>query len=183
MEIKKQLNKKIKNLELQLHTRKYIHIPRPSWKGIGKFSLTLFMAFLSVVNFLLILKIWDKFDLGYVFANEVDLIYYTPKFIDLIVLYPLVGEFILIGLTTILLASLFKELKSYKEWGLISLLVYGLILGSAVGLAAGSISGLFYGLAGGSIPWLIYGLVGGSTGGLIIGLIIGLIVGLIMEFD
>ena len=47
MKIKRQLNKKIKDLELQIHTKKYIHIPQPSLKGIGKVSLMIVCAFLS----------------------------------------------------------------------------------------------------------------------------------------
>ena len=90
MATKKQLNKKIERLELKLHTKKYIHIPMPSWKGLGKLSIILFTAFLSIMNFMLILRIWKDYNLGYVFANESEMINYTPKFADLIVLYHLI---------------------------------------------------------------------------------------------
>ena len=159
MATKKQLNKKIQQLELKLHEKKYIHIPMPSWKGFSKLCLILFTAFLSIVNFILILRIWNDYNLGYVFVDESELINYAPRFADLIVLYPLLGEFILISLTIILFVSLFKELKSYDEEGLIG--------------------GLIFGLIGGLIGGLIFGLIGGLIGGLIIGLIFGLIIGLI----
>lgn len=146
MENKKQLNKKIQQLELKLHTKKYIHIPMLSWKWIGKLCLTGLMAFLSVINFVLILRIWKDYNLGYVFANEEELVNYAPKFAGLIVLYPLLGQFILIGLTVILAVSLFKKLKSYGEkefiGGLISRLIGGLIIGLIVGLISGLIVGL-----------------------------------------
>ena len=160
MATKKQLNKKIQQLEIKLHTKKYIHIPMPSWKGIGKLCLALFTAFLSVINFIWLLQNITIFDYNY-----------APKFADLIVLYPLLGQFVLIGLTIILAVSLFKELKSYDEEGLISGLIFGLI--------SGLIIGLIYGLIVGLIVGLIYGLIVG----LIFGLIIGLIYGLIEEFN
>jgi hypothetical protein len=50
--------------------KKYIHIPMPSWKGFGKLCLIGLMAFLSVINFMLILRIWKDYNLGYVFASE-----------------------------------------------------------------------------------------------------------------
>ena len=139
MATKKQLNKKIEQLEIKLHTKKYIHIPMPSWKGLGKICLTLFTAFLSIVNFMLILRIWKDYDLGYVFTNKSEMINYAPKFADLIVLYPLLAQFILIGLTVILIVSLFKELKGYDEGGLIIGLIIGLISGLIIGLIFGLI--------------------------------------------
>ena len=159
MATKKQLNKRIQQLELKLHEKKYIHIPMPSWKGFGKLCLTLFTAFLSVVNFMLILRIWNDYNLGYIFADKSELINYTPKFADLIVLYPLLGEFILISLTTILFVSLFKKIKSYNENGLILGLILGLISGLISGLIIGLILGLILGLISGLIYGLIYGLI------------------------
>jgi len=144
MATKKQLNKKIEQLEIKLHTKKYIHIPMPSWKGFGKLCLIGLMAFLSVINFMLILRIWKDYNLGYVFASEEEMINYAPKFVDLIVLYPLLGQFILISLTVILSVSLFKKIKSYDEAGLIGGLIFGLI----VGLIGGLIGGLIVGLMG-----------------------------------
>ena len=167
MKTKKQLNKKIKQLELELHTKKCIHIVKPSLAGVGRFSLMIVTAFLSYFNFLLIKSIWVTNNLGYIFASKEELVNYFPKFIDLIVLYPLIGEFILISLTIILAVSLFKKIKSYNEGGLIAGLIVGLIAGLMVGLIAG----------------LMVALIVGLIFGLIIGLTIGLIGGLAMEFD
>lgn len=132
MATKQQLNKKVKQLEAKLEVQKhesnYIHIPKPCWKSIGKFFLTIFLGFLSYFNFKLILNIWENYNLGYVFAGESEMINYAPKFADLIVLYPLVGEFLLISLTIICFVSIFKKLKSYDEEGLIVGLIGGLIV-------------------------------------------------------
>ena len=126
MKTKSQLQREVEDLKLKLHEKKYLHIPKPTWKGIGKLFLTLFTAFLSVVNFMLILRIWKDYNLGYVFANESEIIKYAPKFADLIVLYPFIGEIILIALTIVLAVSFFKKLKNEK--GLIVGLIPGLIM-------------------------------------------------------
>ena len=147
MATKKQLNKKVKQLEAKLEVKKhednYIHIPKPCWKGIGKFFLTIFLGFLSYFNFKLIFNIWENYNLGYVFASESEMINFSPKFADLIVLYPLIGQFILISLTIICFASLFKKLNNYDEDGLIGGLIGGLIIGLIIGLIFGLIGGLF----------------------------------------
>ena len=149
MATKKQLNKKIELLERQSvkqevakHKSNYIHIPKPKGLTIGKFFLTIFLAFLSTMNFLLIKLIWNHFNLGYVFAKDSEMINYVIEGIHLIVLYPLVSQFILISLTVLSFVSLFKKLKSYDEEGLIS----GLIVGLIVGLISGLIFGLIFGL-------------------------------------
>ena len=182
MKTKKQLNTKIKQLELELHTKKYIHIIKPSLAGIGRFSLMIVTAFLSYFNFLLIKSIWVTNNLGYVFASEEELVNYSPKFIDLVVLYPLVGEFILISLTIILAVSLFKKIKNYGEEGLVCCLVRGLIIGLFAGLIVGLIAGLIGGLIAGVILGFLIGLITGLITGLILGFLIGLITGLDMEF-
>ena len=170
MKTKKQLKSEINQLKLELHTKKYIHIPMPSWKGFGKLILTLFTAILSYFNFMLILKIWEDYNLGYVFAKQSEIINYSPKFADLIILYPLIGEYILISLTIIFAVSLFKKLKDYDERGLVRKLVDGLIIGLIFGLIVGLIDGLIIGLIVGLIIGLIIGLVGGLVGGLYVGL-------------
>ena len=147
---------------------------KPCWKGVGKFFLTIFLGFLSYFNFKLILNFWENYNLGYVFAKESELINYSPKFADLIVLYPLVEEFILISLIIICFVSIFKKLKDYNEMGLISGLIFGLIFGL--------INGLIIGLINGLIDGLIIGLIFGLIIGLIFGLISGLIFGLNREF-
>jgi len=75
-----------------------------------------------------------------------------------------------------MIVRIFKDLKPYKEkgliWGLIGGLIWGLIWGLIVGLIGGLIWGLIWGLKVG----LIVGLIGGLIWwGLIVGLIVGLI--------
>ena len=161
MKTKRQLNKRIKDLELQIHTKKYIHIPRPSLKGIGKFSLMIVCAFLSYLNFMLILR----------FSEDCDFL----NWIDLIILYPIVGEFILISLTIVLGISLFKKLKSYDEEGIIYCLCYVLILGLMGGLILGFVSWINAGLIEETIVWIGFILAAMLP--------VGLVVGTTWEFD
>lgn len=179
------MNKKIEQLELKLHTKKYIHLPKPSLKGLGKFNLAIIFTLLSYFNLKLILKIWEDYNLGYVFAPESELVNYTPKFADLIVSYPLIGEYIFISLTIIFTVSMFKELKGYDERGLIYGLIRGLISGIIIGLIFGLILGTIFGLIFGLISGIIFGLISGIIIGLIFGTICGLIIliiGTIEEF-
>jgi len=141
---------------MKKHEEQYIHIKKPTWKEFGKFTSILLTTFLSIVNFFLIKTIYIKENLGYIFANKEELINYSPKFFDLMILYPILAEYILISLTIILIVSCFKKLNKYDEEGLI------------------------FGLIGGLIGGLIAGLIAGLTGGLIVGLIVGLIGGLIV---
>jgi Flp pilus assembly pilin Flp len=165
---KNKLNNRIKQLESELieakidnHSSEYIHIPKPNGIWCAKFFGFLFTIFLAVMNFLLIKLIWVQFNLGYVSAGEEELVNYTPKAIDLIVLYPLIAEYILIGLSICLFVSLFKEIKSFEEDGLIASLIAGLIYGLIASLIAGLIVSLIYGLIVGLIASLIVGLIVG----------------------
>ena len=98
---------------------------------------------------------------------------------DLINIYPIIGEYILISLALISLVAIFKKgyknLKKYDEKGLIGGLIISLILGLILGLIPGLIPGLILGL--------ILGLIISLIAGLIISLILGLIIGLSKEFD
>ena len=161
MKTKRQLNKKIKDLELQIHTKKYIHIPRPSLKGIGKFSLMIVCAFLSYLNLMLILK----------FSEDCDFL----KLIDLIIIYPIVGEFVLISLTVVLGISLLKKLKNYNEEGIIHCLVYVLISGLMGGLILGFVSWIIVNSIEETIGWIGFMLA--------VMLPVGLGVGMAWEFD
>ncbi len=93
---------------------------------------------------------------------------------NLINIYSIIGEYILISLAIISFVAMFKRgysnLKSYNDKGLIG----GLIVGLIIGLIGGLIGGLIIGLIGGLIVGLIIGLIDGLIGGLIIGLIVGL---------
>jgi hypothetical protein len=178
----------IKNIKQ--HEENYWHILKFSILPFLGFAL---FTFLALANFQLI----DKAVLHEVFSDETckqDLpCNLVPH--DLINLYPILGEYLLISLALISLVASFKRgyknLKSYEEEGLIVGLIVGLIFGLIVGLIGGLIGGLIvgliFGLIGGLIVGLIFGLIGGLIGGLIFGLIVGLIVGLIFglrgEFD
>ena len=137
---------------MKKHEEQYIHIKKPTWKEFGKFTSILLTTFLSIVNFFLIKTIYIKENLGYIFANKEELINYSPKFFDLMILYPILAEYILISLTIILIVSCFKKLNKYDEEGLI------------FGLTGGLIVGLIVGLIGGLIVELIVGLIVGLTG-------------------
>ena len=131
--------------EIKQHESEYWHI--------SKFSILpilgiIIFGLLNYGNYFLI----DKQVIITTFNCEKDNCNLTLH--DLINIYPIIGQSILIDLFIISLVALFKKgynnLKSYKEKGLI---------------------------------WgLIWGLIGGLIGGLIFGLIWGLIFGLIDEF-
>ena len=154
------------------HKKKHIHIPF-SWGWLGRFFALLGCIALSVLNFILldhvrnIFNVWDD--------NLV------TNFNQLIILYPLLGEYFLISATAICLVALIKggfdKIKTYDEECLIYYLIVGLIIGLFFGLL-GLIIGLFFGLITGLITGLIVGLIIG-----LFGLIIGLFFGLIEEFE
>jgi len=136
-------------------TKSYIHIPF-SWAGIGRFFALLGSIGLAIANFFLILsvgytyKVWEL--LG---SSKGDNAY--SSFSQLIILYPLIGEYLLIGLAFICLTALikggFNKIKRYGEGGLIVWLIAGLIVGMIFGMIFGLIFGLIVGL--------IFGLIGG----------------------
>jgi hypothetical protein len=141
------------------HEAQYWHIPKFSILPLLGFIL---FTFLAIANFHLI----DSNVIKEVFKSCEDTCVYNLKSSDLINIYPIIGEYLLISLGIIsLIASIkkgYKNLNPYDEVGLI----VGLIGGLIVGLISG----------------LIVGLIVGLIGGLISGLISGLIVGLSKEF-
>ena len=146
-------------MKIKKHTKRYIHIPF-SWPAIGRFFAVLATGTLAVLNFFLIISTWKLLSLGSL--NESDI----TGFHQLLILYPLIGEYVLIGLlATSIVACIkggYKNLNRYSESGLIVGLIFGLI----GGLIGGLIVGLIFGL--------IVGLIVGLIGGLIVGLIFGL---------
>ena len=165
------MNKQKSKHTLQNHKDNYIHIPKPSSVGIGKFFCLIGLLFLNYFNFRLIITIYNYFDMGYIFATAEEIINYTPEFIDLIIIYPMVFQYILVISFVILFVSMFKKLKSYNEKGLVFGLVIGLIVGLVVGLIFGLVIGLFASLLVGSLSGLLSGLLAGSLSGLVVGLI------------
>ena len=118
------------------HTKSYIHIPF-SWSAIGRLFALLGSIGLAILNFMLLIsigkihKVWELLS-----AETPNDVYHSST--QLIILYPLIGEYILIGLSIICLVALikggFNKLKSIKDRGLISGLIIGLIFGLIVGL-------------------------------------------------
>jgi hypothetical protein len=172
--------------KIHTHTRSYIHIPF-SWSGFGRVMALLGSGVLAVLNFMLIIsignifKVWEL--LGAVNPEET-----YHSFTSLIILYPIVGEYLLVGLTAICMVAVIKggfgKLKPYnKSDGLIVELIAGLIFGLILCLIAGLIAGLILWLIAGLIFELIAGLIVGLILCLIFGLIVGLIAGLIAEFE
>jgi hypothetical protein len=160
--------------KISQHTRSYIHIPF-SWSGIGRFFALLGSIGLVIANFLLLIsvgytyKVWEL--LG---SSEPQEAYHS--FSQLIILYPLIGQYLLIGLAFVCLIALIKGgFKKYEEGGLIAGLIFGLTAGLIVGMTTGLIFCMIFGLTAGLIAGMINGLIVGLSGGLIIGLIIGLI--------
>jgi hypothetical protein len=97
------------------------------------------------------------------------------KLIDLIILYPIVGEFILVSLTVVLGIGLFKKLKKYNEEGIVYCLVYVLILGLMGGLILGFVSWIIVNSIEETIGWIGFMLA--------MMLPVGLGVGMTWEFD
>ena len=155
---------------IKQHEEAYWHIPKIAILPILGFIL---FTLLAIGNYQLI----DKEVVSTAFNCSEESCNLISK--DLINLYPILGEYLLISLAIISLIASFKRgyknLKSYGEEGLIS----GLISGLIVVLISGLISGLIVGLISGLISGLIVGLIVG----LILGLISGLISGLIGEFE
>ena len=147
---------KYENLLLEQHRKKYIHIPF-SWVFLGRLILLLGSISLSILNFMLIISTWKLLGLGNLETE------YITGYNQLLIIYPIISEYILISLSFICLFALvkggFKKLKNYKEDGLIGALIGALIVG------------LIGGLSGGLIVGLIVGSIVGLIGGLIVGLI------------
>lgn len=151
------------NKTLKKYEEEYIHIPKPKKRQVLGLTGSIIFGLLSFFNFLIIKSIYVKFNLGYIFANEEELVNYTIEIFHLVICYPIIFEYIFISLTIISFVSMFKKLKSYKKNGLINGLILGLITGLITGLICGFITGwifgLIFGLIGGLIAWLIVGLL------------------------
>ena len=166
-----QLTKLQLNTGINKHTKEYIHIRRVL---ISKHRLLALLCmcgavFMSVVNFMLIQFTWAGLKLGDL-SEE-----YLKHWGQLLILYPIIGEYIFIIAILISLVALikggFSRLKPYNEEGLIE----GLLLGLLLGLLAGLIAGLLVGLLAGLLVGLLAGLLWGLLWGLLLGLIGGLL--------
>jgi hypothetical protein len=174
----KELQEEIIDLEIEKHRKNYIHIPF-SWPAIGRLAAFLGSAWLAILNFLLLIQVGRDYGVWTLFgSNNPELAYWT----QLIVLWPLIGEYVLVSASVICLVAVikggFSNLKSIKEGALIFALICVLI-GALIGVL---IVALIGGLIGGLIVALIGALIFALIGGLIGALIFGLIGGLIEEF-
>ena len=109
--------------QLKQHEQKYWHIPK---FAILPIIATLFFGFLAYMNLKLI--DWNVIKTAFACSNEsCNLI---PN--NLINMYPIIGEYVLISLIIISFAAIikngFNNLKSYNEGGLIVSLIGGLIV-------------------------------------------------------
>jgi hypothetical protein len=145
MKTKKQLQKENELLKAKLlikqHEKNYLYF---SWKAIARLFALLGSVGLAIANFFLIMYTWKLLELGN--GKEENI----TGFHQLLILYPIIGEYILIGLSIIFLIALikggFSKLKSYDERGLIFGLIFALMVGLISGLMFGLISGLIVGL-------------------------------------
>ena len=152
---KKEVDEKI-----EIHRKHHIHIPF-SW--VGRFFAFVGSAVLAFANFLLIMACWDFLQLGSL--SKID----YKGLHQLLIVYPIIGEYLLIGLAAICFVAMvkggFNKLKSFDEEGLMVDLVAGLgaglVLGSVIGLVAGLLFGLAVGLVSGLVGGLWFGLVSG----------------------
>ena len=174
----KELEKEVIDLKIKKHTKRYVHIPVINL--IPLLGVFIF-GILSYLN----LKLIDWNLIKIVFSSNEIFKEYTFHYSQLINIYPIIAEYILISCIIISLVALFKGGYKYlnkDKNGLIVGLIAGLIFGLIFGLIIGLIVGLIIGLVSELVSGLI-GLIGGLIFGLIFGLIIGLIVGLMEEFE
>ena len=122
-------------------------------KRLACFGWFLIGLFLSIVNWNLIITIGNKLRVWETLSSFDSKNAYQ-SFEQLIILYPIIGEYILISLTVIFLVAMIKggldKLKRHGDYGLIDWLIVGLffwlIVGIFFGLIVGQIVGLFFGL-------------------------------------
>jgi len=161
----------MKTQMIQQHEEEYTHIHKGSILAIAGAVLFAILAYLN-----LYFIDWDVINLVFS-CKESECSSLVAH--NLINIYPLVGEYVLISLLVISLAAISKggysRLKSFDEEGLIMGLISGLITGLIVSLIWSLIVSLIWSL--------IVSLIAGLIMGLIFGLIAGLIAGLKEEFN
>jgi len=172
----KELEKEVIDLKIKKHTKRYIHIPVIN-------LIPLLGVFIFSILTYLNLKLIDWNLIKIVFSSEEIIKEYVFNYSQLINIYPIIAEYILIVCAIVSLVALFKGgykyLNKYNKEGIIKGLIFGLIFGLIGGLVIGLIGGLIFGLIFGLIGGLVIGLIGG----LVIGLIGGLMGGLTEEFE
>jgi len=148
----------MKKQMIQQHEEEYTHIHKGSILAIAGAVLFAILAYLN-----LYFIDWDVINLVFS-CKESECSSLVAN--DLINIYPLIGEYVLISLLIISLAAIFKggysKLKSFHKRGLIA------------GLIVSLISGLIWSLIWSLIVSLIWSLISGLIAGLIAGLTMGL---------
>ena len=120
-------------LEIRKHTKDYIRVPYPGWNVIARVLALLGSVGLAVANFLLLTYTWKLLNISVLFGTEEEIIANKSLigFHQLLICYPLIGEYLLIGLSIICLVALikggFNKLKPFNKDGLIFDLMVGLI--------------------------------------------------------
>ncbi len=108
-----------------------IHIPI-NRKSIGLFFLSLVGIALSVLNFMLIIFIGNIFKVWTLLLSNNPTETYSG-FEQLIIIYPIIGEYLIISLTAITIVAMLKDgydkFKKYDEGNLFGGLIVGLIVG------------------------------------------------------
>jgi len=127
----KELQQEIIDLKIENHRKHYIRIPF-NWKAIGRLFALLGSTGIAIFNFFIIISTWKLVNLGGL--NEGD----TKGAYQLLIVYPIIGEYCLIGISFICLVALIKggfdKIKKYDDSGLIGGLIIGLIIGLISGL-------------------------------------------------
>ena len=164
--------------KLKQHEDNFIHI---SYEGLRRFFLLILSVLITIGNTILLIEGWKYLKLGNLESTAT----YTTN--QLLIIYPILAEGILIALTTMSLVALvkggFDKLKSWKDEGLILGIISGIISGLILGIIFGLTFGLSSALISGLRVGLISGLILGIILGIISGLITGVIVGLLFEFE
>jgi len=144
------------------HQEKYIHI---RWGDIGRFFALLGSISLAIANFFLLHSIGNTYKVWELLAAEDPQNAYQ-SFSQLIIIYPLITEYILIGLCFISLIGLIKGGVNKLDNDDIEPLVYLLIFGIGTVLISGLITGIINGL--------VEGILCGLIGGLIVQMLLGI---------
>jgi len=95
--------------KINQHTKNYIHIPF-SWSATARFFALLGSVGLAIANFLFLILTWKMLKLGYLDEGDITGIN------QLYIIFPLLGQYLLIGLVFICLTALIKGKYAILVW-------------------------------------------------------------------
>jgi len=130
--------------QIQKHEKKYLHIPKRSFKFI---LLTLLLILITIGFTFVLIDSWNFLGLSFLRGNS--------GLYQLMIIPMLIFYYILISLTICSFVSIFKKLKRYNEGGIILEAISGLIVGTIIGVILGLICGL---VSKKTITGIIFGL-------------------------